>query len=34
MLVIGAGPAGALAARELARIGHAVLLIDKSAFPR
>ncbi|MGH8581646.1 MAG: NAD(P)/FAD-dependent oxidoreductase, partial [Gammaproteobacteria bacterium] len=34
VLVIGAGPAGALAARELARIGHAVLLIDKSAFPR
>ncbi len=34
VLVIGAGPAGALAARELARAGHAVLLIDKSAFPR
>lgn len=33
-VVIGAGPAGALAARELARRGTAVLLVDKSPFPR
>jgi flavin-dependent dehydrogenase len=33
-LVVGAGPAGALAARELARRGHAVLLVDREAFPR
>lgn len=32
--IVGAGPAGALAARELARWGLAVLLIDKSSFPR
>src|SRR5690242_7945107 len=32
--VVGAGPAGALAARELARIGCKVLLIDKASFPR
>ena len=32
--VVGAGPAGALAARELARRGARVLLADKSAFPR
>lgn len=32
--VIGAGPAGALAARELARAGASVLLVDKAAFPR
>jgi geranylgeranyl reductase family protein len=33
-IVVGAGPAGATAARELAALGHAVLLIDKSEFPR
>jgi len=33
-VVIGAGPAGAVAARELARRGRAVLLVDKSTFPR
>jgi flavin-dependent dehydrogenase len=33
-LVVGAGPAGALAARELARLGRAVLLVDRAAFPR
>ena len=33
-LVIGAGPAGAVAARELARRGASVLLVDKSRFPR
>ncbi len=32
--VVGAGPAGAMAARELARRGVSVLLIDKSHFPR
>ena len=32
--VVGAGPAGAMAARELARLGAAVLLVDKSRFPR
>lgn len=32
--VVGAGPAGSLAARELARHGAAVLLIDRSKFPR
>jgi flavin-dependent dehydrogenase len=32
--VVGAGPAGAMAARELARSGHAVLLLDRAAFPR
>jgi flavin-dependent dehydrogenase len=33
-VVVGAGPAGAVAARELARLGRSVLLVDKSAFPR
>jgi len=33
-LIIGAGPAGSMAARELARRGRRVLLIDKSLFPR
>ncbi len=33
-LVIGAGPAGAVAARELARRGCSVLLVDKAKFPR
>jgi flavin-dependent dehydrogenase len=33
-LVVGAGPAGAMAARELARRGLAVLLVDRSSFPR
>lgn len=32
--VIGAGPAGALAARQIARLGGSVLLVDKAAFPR
>ena len=32
--IIGAGPAGAMAAYENARRGLSVLLIDKSAFPR
>jgi flavin-dependent dehydrogenase len=34
VVVAGAGPAGALAARELARLGRAVLLVDRAAFPR
>lgn len=34
VLVIGAGPAGALAARELSRRRSQVLLVDKSQFPR
>jgi len=33
-LVIGAGPAGSVTARELARQGCRVLLVDKSTFPR
>jgi menaquinone-9 beta-reductase len=32
--VIGAGPAGSLAAREVARRGASVLLLDRAAFPR
>ncbi|HEX5270848.1 MAG TPA: FAD-dependent oxidoreductase, partial [Gemmataceae bacterium] len=34
VVVVGAGPAGALAARELARRGLAVLLVDRATFPR
>jgi flavin-dependent dehydrogenase len=33
-VVIGAGPAGAVAARELARRGCSVRLVDKALFPR
>ena len=33
-VVIGAGPAGAVTARELARRGCSVLLVDKAYFPR
>ncbi|MBX9678928.1 MAG: NAD(P)/FAD-dependent oxidoreductase [Gemmataceae bacterium] len=33
-VVIGAGPAGSLAARQLALRGARVLLLDKAAFPR
>ena len=33
-VVIGAGPAGAIAARELARRERSVLLVDKVKFPR
>lgn len=32
--VIGAGPAGAVTARELARRGRSVLMVDKAHFPR
>ena len=34
VIVVGAGPAGALAARESARQGVSVLLVDKAVFPR
>lgn len=34
VLVAGAGPAGAVAARTLAAAGARVLLVDKAAFPR
>jgi flavin-dependent dehydrogenase len=33
-IVIGAGPAGAMAARELAAAGTRVLLVEKRSFPR
>lgn len=32
--VVGAGPAGSVAARQLALAGHRVLLLDKATFPR
>jgi len=34
VVVVGAGPGGAMAARELALEGAQVLLVDKAAFPR
>ena len=34
VIVVGAGPAGAMAALELARLDADVLLVDKAAFPR
>ncbi len=34
IVVVGAGPAGAIAAFTLASAGHDVLLIDKQSFPR
>lgn len=34
VLVVGAGPAGSLAARQLALDGASVLLVEKAAFPR
>jgi menaquinone-9 beta-reductase len=33
-IIVGAGPAGSLTARQLARLGRKVLLVDKAAFPR
>jgi menaquinone-9 beta-reductase len=33
-VVVGAGPAGSMAARELARRGLTVLLVDRASFPR
>ncbi len=34
VLVVGAGPAGSITARQLARYGLSVLLVDKARFPR
>ncbi len=34
VVVIGAGPAGAVSAFGLARAGHSVLLVDRAVFPR
>ena len=34
VVVVGAGPAGSIAALELARLGVEVLLVDKAEFPR
>ena len=34
VVVLGAGPAGAIAARQFAHQGHCVLLVEKSQFPR
>jgi len=34
VLIAGAGPAGAIAARQLARAGARVLMVDRDAFPR
>jgi flavin-dependent dehydrogenase len=34
VVVVGAGPAGALVARQLARSGVTVLLVDRATFPR
>jgi len=34
VLLIGAGPAGSLAAAQLARSGHEVLVLEKQRFPR
>src|SRR5437016_12531817 len=34
VLIVGAGPAGSIAAFHLAARGHAVLLLDKKRFPR
>src|SRR3954471_20836236 len=34
VLVVGAGPAGAIAATVLARAGARVVLLDRAAFPR
>ncbi|MBU6450408.1 MAG: NAD(P)/FAD-dependent oxidoreductase [Cyanobacteria bacterium REEB67] len=34
VVIIGAGPAGAVSAYQLARLGKKVLLVDKASFPR
>src|SRR4051812_35832232 len=34
VIAVGAGPAGAVAARELARRGASVLLVERATFPR
>ncbi|MCB9450419.1 MAG: geranylgeranyl reductase family protein [Anaerolineaceae bacterium] len=33
-IVVGSGPGGAIAASELVRRGHSVLMVDRAAFPR
>ena len=34
VIIVGAGPAGATAAMQIAKEGFEVLLIDKNSFPR
>lgn len=34
VIILGAGPAGTIAAHQLARMGKSVLLVDKAIFPR
>ena len=34
VVIIGAGPAGSLAAARLARQGHSVLMLEQATFPR
>jgi geranylgeranyl reductase family protein len=34
VIVVGAGPAGAITAGHLARLGHDVLMVDRERFPR
>ena len=34
VVVIGGGPAGAMAAAELVRAGHSVLVVEKDKYPR
>ena len=34
VIVVGAGPGGTIAARQLALLGSSVLLVDRAAFPR
>lgn len=33
-IIVGAGPAGSVAAMELSRMGHSVMLVDRHWFPR
>ena len=33
-VIVGAGPAGSVCAMELARLGRAVLLVERENFPR
>ena len=34
VVVVGGGPSGSVAAAKLAELGHEVLLVDQSGFPR
>src|ERR1035437_6066140 len=34
VLIIGAGPAGSMAARMLKKLGHRVVILEKEQFPR